>query len=169
MRRAILILVMCATAVAAWATPAASDPGARPFAAWTTGVAAFVPFDPAVCPVGLRTESSATGYARHLGAIEMRSWHCTPPGADITGGTMTFVAANGDEVHLEYEGTAALDPSTAKIGDVFPVFVDFEIVGGTGRFDDATGGGTSVAWVVFEGLGDPEWAATWFFVGTIGY
>lgn len=99
----------------------------------------------------------------------MQSLHCSPPGPAISGGAMTITAANGDEIEFEYDGTAYLDPATAQIGDVFTVEGDFDIVGGTGRFDGATGGGEFTAWVVFEGFGDFEWPATWLWTGTISY
>ena len=103
-----------------------------------------------------------------MGAIEMTSLHCTPAGDSITGGRMTLVAANGDELDLEYSGTGPF-PSGLPIGAVIHVDGEFTIVGGTGRFESAMGSGTFDAHVVFEGFGDPEWAASWRFAGTIGY
>ena len=130
----------------------------------------FVGYDE--CPAsdiffgGLRTDSEATGTVSHLGRTVMTSRHCTPAGAALEGGEMTLVAANGDEVYIAYAGTA---PPPGPDG-VIVVSVDFDIVGGTGRFENATGGGEAIAYVMFEGFGDPSWPATWVWKGAmIGY
>lgn len=52
---------------------------------------------------------------------------------------MTLVAANGDQVWIEYSGSA---PSPGPDKKVIVVDLDFTIVGGTGRFTDASGAGT---------------------------
>jgi len=52
-------------------------------------------------------------------------------------GTLTKVAANGDEVHETFTGQFNAD-FTASVGE-------FVIQGGTGRFQDATGAGRSAA------------------------
>jgi hypothetical protein len=76
----------------------------RPFKGTVTGEVVF-PED-TTCPIGLRTDSSATGTASHLGRTIMTSEHCTPAGAQITGGVMKLIAANKDEVDINYWGTA---------------------------------------------------------------
>ncbi len=84
---------------------------------------------------------------------------------DITGGHLTFTAANGDAVHITYEGTAPFpDGQPVIVADI-----DFVITGGTGRFADAHGVGSMTAYITFEGFEDPEWAASWVIDGTIGY
>jgi hypothetical protein len=168
MRKTFLILL-----VMGFAAPVGADSAERPFKGSIVGESTFpfVGFD--ICPQsdlfwgGLRTEGSATGTASHMGKVEMTSQHCTPAGAEITGGAMTLVAANGDEVYVEYSG---LTPGPIPgVGEVIVVDIDFEIVGGSGRFADAEGGGSMTAYVVFEGFGDPSWASTWVWEGTIGY
>jgi len=52
--------------------------------------------------------------------------------------TETFTAANGDQLIL-YEPGTPLDPMPAGFDWGYP----FEVVGGTGRFDGATGEGTA--------------------------
>lgn len=47
--------------------------------------------------------------------------------------------------------------------------IEFKVVGGSGRFKDAVGGGTMVIEIVFQGFEDPVWPATWAWNGTIGY
>jgi hypothetical protein len=96
----------------------------------------------------------------------MTSHHCTPAGTEIAGGEMTLVAANGDEVYIEYAGFA---PGPDPVTGIIYVEVDYVIVGGDGRFEGVHGGGEMTVDVVFEGMDDLEWAATWSWTGTIGY
>lgn len=142
---------------------AGASPASRPFKGSIAGTVTFVG-DPS-CPIFLRTNSAAEGTVSHLGMTTMTSTHCS--GLEFSG-RMTLVAANGDELVADYwnDGIA---PLPDEIGDVYEVPVDFEIVGGTGRFEHAVGGGDMTAYIVFEGLGDPEWPADWVWQGTIGY
>jgi hypothetical protein len=174
-RRSLKSVAACGVAAAlvlVLAAPAAADSSGRPFKGWAAGEAQFNPVSVAVCPPGgplfggLRTEGYATGRSTHLGPTTFVSLHCTPSGDAITGGVLTLTAANGDEVWIEYSGSAPFPgPGTTTI----VVTLTFDIVGGTGRFAGATGGGDLMAWVAFEGFGDPAWAATWAWDGMIGY
>lgn len=111
----------------------------------------------------LRTDGLATGLSTVLGETTLMTAHCTPEGPDIAG-EATFVSAGGDEIHVEYVGAnAPPDPDTAVL--VSPTA--FVIVGGTGRFEDARGEGTLTAYVLFEGLEDPEWLASWSWEGSL--
>lgn len=56
-------------------------------------------------------------------------------------GTLTLTAANGDEPFVQYHATTPYPDAT---GAIHPVGT-FTIVGGTGRFAGATGGGTLAA------------------------
>jgi len=146
----------------------------RPFKGRVDGLVSFSMVGSDVCPaLGLQTESNATGTMRHMGATSMYAEHCTPTGAAISDGDMTLTAANGDKVYLAYDGIQLDLPDfmggTLAVGELIPIEGDFEVVGGTGRFDGATGGGTWVANVVYEGLADPAWAGTWSYAGTINY
>ena len=164
--RKLLTLTM-AVALLLMSIPAASaGPNARPFKASMEGSVFFVG-DPACTnnPWSLRTDSAATGRVSHLGRTTMTARHCTPGGTSVEGGEMTLVAANGDQMFIEYEAFA---PPPNENGIVV-VEGDFEIVGGDGRFEEAHGGGDLYVLVVFEGFGDPEWAASWKLHGTIGY
>jgi hypothetical protein len=165
MRKAIVLLM--AAAMLSIAVPAlGTDSDARPFKGSMNGSVLFEP-DPACDnnPWLIRTDSQATGEVSHLGSTVMTSAHCTPAVETIEGGEMTLVAANGDRVFIEYEGTA---PPPNQDGIII-ADVDFVIVGGDGRFTGATGGGDMTAFIVFEGLADPEWPASWVWSGTIGY
>jgi hypothetical protein len=146
--------------------PFGTNSANRPFKGSVTGEATFVPGTN--CPNfgGLRTDSAATGTASHLGRVSMTGQHCTPPpGQEITGGEMTLVAANGDELYFEYSATGGPLPMP---GEVIVIDTDFEITGGTGRFEGAQGGGDMTAYVVFAPL-EPAWPGTWVWEGTIGY
>ncbi len=100
--------------------------------------------------------------ARHLGKMGLSSSHCSAIGP-IGPGTMTLVAANGDEVHLTYTGFA---PPPAE---EFDVDVDATIVGGTGRFEQATGYVEMTGHITFEGFQDPSWPITFVWTGSIAY
>jgi hypothetical protein len=90
----------------------------------------------------------------------MTSRHPTPTGTHIAGGNMKLIAANGDEVWMTYSGFAPY-PVIGVPGTII-VDVDFTIVGGTGRFADASGTGEMTAHVEFPGeLTLGPWPATW--------
>ena len=113
----------------------------------------------------LRTDGLATGLSTVLGQVTLTTAHCTPEGAEIAG-EATLVAGGGDEIQLQYAGAnAPPDPETGVL--VSPA--DFAIVGGTGRFEGAEGEGTLTAYVLFEGLEDPEWLAGWSWEGSIDF
>ena len=72
------------------------------------------------------------GNASHMGHISGSISSCIDPTTfppTIFNAKMTLIAANGDALHLE--GSGALGST-------------FEVVGGTGRFDDATGSAIGV-------------------------
>jgi hypothetical protein len=50
---------------------------------------------------------------------------------------------------------------------VIIVDVEFEIDGGTGRFDGAEGRGEMIAYVEFPGIEVPVWSASWEWEGFI--
>jgi hypothetical protein len=134
----------------------------RPFKGALTGFATVAP-DPS-CPIGLRTDSEGSGTASHLGRVSMTSSHCTPA-PDAFTGRMTIVAANGDELYMTYSGTSEPLP---PVGGVILAPSHNVIVGGTGRFADATGEADFTALVTFAGLGVPL-PITWTWDGTISY
>jgi hypothetical protein len=97
----------------------------------------------------------------------MTSSHCPLLDGRNVNGRMTLVAANGDELHLTYE--AVSDPAGIPApGTVITVTSDNVIVGGTGRFANATGEAQGTAVVTFTGLGTP-WPFTMTWDGTISY
>jgi hypothetical protein len=161
---ALLAALMALGVAAATAGTGGAD---RPFQGTLAGSAAFLP-DSTCPPTDRRTWSEASGTASHLGRVTMVSNHCTPPANALTGGRMTFVAANGDELYMTYSGTCSAPPFP-PVGEVFTCTTDNVIVGGTGRFADATGLVHITAHVTNAGFGAPEWPVTWTWVGTLGY
>jgi hypothetical protein len=97
--------------------------------------------------------TEGTGTGTHLGKfaligeVTFRPVADTDPSGDEDGfdlagvGTQTFVAANGDELFTTFSGVLDTETLTAD--------VEFDIVGGTGRFEGATG--EFVSHVVAEG------------------
>ena len=100
----------------------------------------------------------------------MESGHCTPGPADTLYGPdeMKFIAANGDEVHFIYGGECPL-VGELVIGETFSCSVEADIVGGTGRFEGASGWANGKVYVDFLGLGTPSMPASWVYSGEIGY
>ncbi len=152
---------------------ARADSGSRPFKGSASGEVVYTPVSAHFCPAGggnfglVATVSTATGTASHLGRMGMSGSHCTPSGDTFGPGTMTMTSASGDEVFMEYTGSAPFPgPGTT----VIDVHIDFTIVGGTGRFATATGGGEMTAYITFEGFTNPVWPARWVWDGAIlGY
>ena len=56
------------------------------------------------------------------------------------GGSVTLIAANGDEVYFDYDGVLFITGATSALG-----VGDLTITGGTGRFANATGQASFVA------------------------
>ena len=165
MRRVMVTVVVCALVLVICSASASAKPAARPFKGFVSGEVTFVP--DGTSPTGLRTVSSAVGNASHLGLTVMTSHHPTPSGEQITGGEMILLAANRDQVWIDYTGSAPFPvPGVTK---VVVVDVDFTIVGGTGRFSDASGRGDMTAYVQFPGFEVPVWPATWTWRGSIRY
>jgi hypothetical protein len=115
----------------------------------------------AECP--LTTVYDAWGTMSHLGNVYVHGSHCPPAGTlpYYSNGHVVFTAASGDQLVGEYEDP---DPTTPT----FDVPAPIAIVGGTGRFEGASGT-IYVAKLVLEG----EWAAPgiplepWYI--TLGY
>jgi hypothetical protein len=141
--------------------PSASASTQRPVRAALSGLITFE-YDWAdpMCPVTTFTE--ATGTMSHLGQVSTSFRHCPPitqPG--YTDGHVVNTAANGDTLEGAYEDADAESP-----------FV-IEIVGGTGRFEGASG--TLTLW--FEAFGEwgedglpiEPWSISGVISGTISY
>jgi len=166
---ALAVVALIALAVFASAALSADGGTDRPFTGTLAGSATF-PED-STCPfTGWRTWSEGSGTASHLGLVSMSSNHCVVPidGLPIgMQGEMTLVAANGDEVHMTYTGTCGPFPFP-PVGETITCNSENVIVGGTGRFANATGEAHVTALVTFAG-GVPVWPITWTWDGTLSY
>jgi len=102
-----------------------------------------LPADPTgiVCPGGeVAAKATAEGTATHLGQFTVVIFQCVEPvfgiWSKIDG---TFTAANGDQLEMEMD---PLNPGRIVVFDPASGFEStggLEIVGGTGRFEGATG------------------------------
>lgn len=159
-------LVAALAAVAVSVGAAATGGSDRPFTGKVVGAAHVEP--DSSCPIGLRTVSEASGTARHLGSVSISASHCTPVADVLTGGQWTFVAANGDELYMTYTGTCSPFP-LPPVGETITCHTMNEIVGGTGRFTNATGEVHVTGLVTWTGFGAPFLPATFTWDGTISY
>jgi len=144
--RLIRTLLSALAAVVLTAPPMAMAATTTPFKADITAQASF-----AETPVpGVFTvTTSGVGYASHLGKVtlstsETLDFVTTLGTLVVRDGRMVMVAANGDELRWSYEGTGS-PPDEEGVSALTGIFL---VTGGTGRFADATGGGT------FHGTGN---------------
>ena len=141
--------VVLGLAPTATASPTTSHP--QPIFGTTSGADAYA--SPATCPAGAtwRFIGSGTGRLSHLGTVTATNTHCTfAMDGVFSGGQMTMTAANGDELFMTYSGSFVLDnPTDPTRSDVE---LTWQIVGGTGRFEDAEGTGTGTGFSLISGM-----------------
>jgi hypothetical protein len=154
MRRFVVILAVCSLLLLAWCATASAGAKARPFQGYVIGTCSFMPG--ADSPTGMWATPYGVGDISHFGASVMTGHH--PAALDFSGGEMTIVGANGDKLYMEYYGGG---PSPTYIGQVYDVWVKFTIVGGTGRFSNASGGGDMTVTLTFMGFTPSTWPAVW--------
>ena len=117
------------------------------------------------CPV--LTVWDGPGTASHLGTVHHQGTHCAPvTKPTYENGQWEFTAANGDRLVFEYGGWPAAISASLPL--------PAQIVGGTGRFADATGTIYLVDLTLVGEWGDDgnpiePWYAWWSFEGTISY
>ena len=164
MRRITVTLMVCALMLVGYTATASAHSKARCFKGCVRGDVRFVPDTPS--PTGLWTDSFAVGRASCLGRIVMTSRHPTPASDQIAGGKMALVTADGDRIWIEYTGNAPYP--VVGVPSTIVVDLDFTIVGGTGRYTHASGGGDMTAHVAFPGeLNLGPWSADWTWHGSI--
>ena len=134
-------LFMAALALA----PDSAAAGERPFKARWTGNANLSETE---IPWIMRNDETGEGQATHLGrftwaSVEFVNFIGFPPQVTVEG-TFTMTAANGDRLFGEYT-TVGLANAEGNL-DILGVF---RFTGGTGRFEDATGGGLLQATAFF--------------------
>lgn len=175
MRKMFALLAVSGLLIAMVAAPAGAKSDARPFKAFMTGEMRWdeTAFDCLeVTEIPVRSYMDATGRVSHLGRSTLKGDHCTPQGIyypDPSEGpsVATLVAANGDEVYMKYHGECPpLDD--VPIPGVLACSFEFDVDGGTGRFDGATGEGSGTLSIVWLGY-EPSATAWWTWTGTIGY
>ena len=144
--RTLRAVVAVAVLILAMAAPAAAGHKRGhdvPIKGALVGIDAVDPGAP-MCPAGTswRYMSVGTGNVSHLGKVDFVVTHCTVLNPDLTGsfgnGTITFTAPNGDELVIAQWGTFVVSPDFT----VSDIELSWTVVGGTGRFDGATGSGT---------------------------
>lgn len=146
MKRMFWATALVAALCFASAVPVAAADPARPFGGHDRVVDTFTA--PTTCPEGAlwRYSGAGTGQFLHLGDTSVAVTHCTfVDFASGTGrfgpGTVTLTAANGDVLRLVHRGWFRLVNAPDGLTSVFDI--DWVVVGGTGRFEGATGAGTA--------------------------
>ncbi len=134
------VLIAALATVLLTAPPMALAATTTPFTSDFTAQASF-----AETPVAgvFAVTTSGVGHASHLGKVTVSTSETldfvTSPGILVVrDGQLVMVAANGDELYWSYEGTGSLPDENGES----LLTGTFVITGGTGRFSDATGGGT---------------------------
>jgi hypothetical protein len=101
-----------------------------------------------------RTYGAGEGTGTHLGHFSVTASQCGLPGGITEGGRGTYTAANGDLLYFTYTGR------TSRTGFTVNLSSSGTFVGGTGRFEGATGSATAIgsvdlstgkAWDVWTG------------------
>lgn len=168
------VLCMSVAVCVMLATPAAfsgdHSPHLRPFKGSTAGEATFPESDVCLDVTGAywQTVSFVEGQLTHLGRTQISLAHCsTLDGSAAVNGEATFMAANGDELWATYAATTVAWPEPPLM--LIVQESEFTIVGGTGRFENASGHLFGMVYVTYEGLDDPAWPLEIAFVGMIIY
>lgn len=108
----------------------------RPFSAHTTGTIAIVYSEENECfPAFAQTQFIGSGTGTHIGNSTAEYYVCSGSQGELSGnfyGILT--AANGDKIYFSQS-----DLSVFTIDENFNVTGEFELTGGTGRFEGATG------------------------------
>jgi hypothetical protein len=124
--------------VLALGTLSAANQQVTPFEVSIVGNANPVP-DPDDPCVLLNTETGEI-HGTHIGVGTWSSFEtvnfCTSPGVGEVVGEFTLTAANGDQIFGTYNTIVLVGDGTIAASGTY------EIAGGTGRFEDATGTGT---------------------------
>ncbi len=125
--------------------------------------------DPVPFPDGevVDTLGDVSGIVQSIGRTNMFTFH-RPWGPNlefVKDGLVRIVAANGDVIRGRYIGNTA--PGTEPDQQIGTA--DFEITGGTGRFENATGVIHATVYITVLGVGVPEWPCTFVLEGTVNY
>jgi hypothetical protein len=170
-RNLICVAALVCLAISAPAVLASDrQPHPRPFWGNLTGQATFPQSGACLAITGApwQTLSVTEGRVTHLGRTSLSTSHCsTLDGSAAVNGVATFTAANGDEVWAIYTATTVVWPSPPDM--LLVQESDFTVVGGTGRFDGASGHLQGTVYVTYEGINDPSWPLRFVLSGTLVY
>ena len=173
---ALFLLVFLVASFSATVIANGYNPHPRPIDGFMNGGASWamdgkcdaVNGDPVNGIPGVTTKSDMVGDVSHLGRTEYHSTHCaTNDASQLLLGDATLIAANGDEIWLEY--TANVIPPVMIPGTVVYEVTNV-VVGGTGRFENATGVIPALVFVTitFDG-GIPNAQLDMEFSGNLSY
>jgi hypothetical protein len=147
------------------------NPHPRPFMGSMSGEA-IGDYDSGACldvtGAPWQTFTNVAGNITHLGLAEFHMSHCsTLDGTQLVNGAGTLVAANGDEIWVTYTANL-ISPFTPP--PVVLVYLQHTVVvGGTGRFEGASGTFLGLVSVTVESLTAPILPIDANFAGSITY
>ena len=142
-----------------------SNPHPRPFWGNFEGVATFA-INGACDYIGtpFQTVTESGGQMTHMGRATLSTSHCaTNEGAYAVDGLAYFTAANGDQVIAAYTAATVVPPPPLIVQSI-----DLVIVGGTGRFENASGSLQGMVYIEFLPA-EQEWPLKFVFAGWILY
>jgi hypothetical protein len=103
---------------------------------------------------GIHILAEVEAQATHLGRFTERLDYVLSYDLVHFSGTGVFTSANGDELHVTFSGTI---PGFSSGSFPTPYSSNFGVTGGTGRFQDASGGGV----INGQDFGNGLFSATW--------
>lgn len=113
------------------------------------------PVEPCAGSTNTRTYGAGEGVGTHLGRFTVTASQCALPGGLTGDGRGTYVAENGDLLYFTYSGHTTLQ------GLLLNFTTSGTFVGGTGRFEGATGSASAIggvdlstgkAWADWDGV-----------------
>ena len=129
------------------------------------GTYTFVMLPNGTTPYDVDTLGVASGQVKGLGQTSIFTIHRPTTEGTVIDGHVWIVAANGDKIKGTFVGTTEWDSKLNKLVGK----ADWVIMGGTGRFANASGIISTTAFVTMLGFDVWEWPATWVLEGTISY
>lgn len=164
----LIVLLACFTAAV---VANGGNPHPRPLMGSMSGEATYDWESGACLPVTgapWRTINYMVGHVTHLGWTEYYSHHCADPVTfALEAGEATMVAANGDEIWFTYTAELITPFTPPPVTVVYAV--ENVVVGGTGRFENASGEFLSLVAVTIEDLADPSTPLTQEIAGSMTY
>lgn len=165
MRKFFVLIVLMSLVFAAAPAMADSHETTQRFVVKASGEAIFDFTNPGDCAAGFTTRTELTARFQGLTAEAAHCYVPTGPDGGVSyGGEGIFRSSNGVEIWVTYDVDMTAQDTIGR-----PIFATgtFNITGGTGRYEDATGGGRMRIVVTFEGFDDFSWATTATWLGTI--